>query len=232
MLTKILLGLGALSNVATLVGLWIAYISAPVAVQSRIASALLLVGAACSVVVYLLIAFFLLWRAPHGSAAAHSALNAAEQRIANLERRLDERLASEESALPVLRPKIIPIRWGRTPDNRFGLFVRNHGEPAFDIFVEEPVPLGTAKLKFWDRIYPALTKDDGELFIDSYIQLSRGVSLTASALRDQMIKADLDAITMKINYRDLDQGWATVFDVVREFWGDGLRVSAVRQEKT
>ena len=133
--------------------------------------------------------------------------------------------------LPALRPKIIPVRCGRTPDNRFGLFVRNDGEPAFDISVEEPVAIGTAKLKFWDRIYPGLTKEDGELFIESNIELANGLSLTGSALRDQIFKADLSAVTLKIKYRDLAQGWLTVFDVVFDFWGDGLRISAVRQER-
>jgi len=144
---------------------------------------------------------------------------------------VQDRLTKEEFALPALRPKVVPVRWGQTPDRRFGLFVRNDGEPAFDLSLEEPVSIGTAKLEFWERVYPGLTKADGEFFIDSWIELSHGAGTTGSALRDEMLKANLDAVTLKIRYRDIDnQGWVTLFELVRDFWGTGLRVSSVRQE--
>jgi hypothetical protein len=134
-------------------------------------------------------------------------------------------------SLPAQRPKIVPLRFGRTADNRYGLFVRNDGEPAFDISMEEPVGLGNAKLKFWDRTYSGLTTEEGELFIDSKIEVSSGYALTASALRDEMTKAGLDTLALRIRYRDLDsRSWVTKFEIVCEFWGQGLRVSAVRQE--
>lgn len=60
MLKSILLGLSVLSNIATLVGLWITYISVPFTVQSRIAHALLVGGAVSSVLLYLLIVRLLL----------------------------------------------------------------------------------------------------------------------------------------------------------------------------
>lgn len=129
------------------------------------------------------------------------------------------------------RPKITPVRFGRTPDNRYGLFVRNDGTPAFDIAVKEPVLLGTAKLHFWDRTFPGLTTQDGELFIDANIELSPGSGLGASALRDLMVKADLESVIIKITYRDFDNNrWLTQCEILREVWGDGLRVASVRQE--
>jgi hypothetical protein len=129
------------------------------------------------------------------------------------------------------RPKITPVRFGRTPDNRYGLFVRNDGTPAFDIAVEEPVLLGTAKLHFWDRTFPGLTTQGGELFIDANIELSPGSGLGASALRDLMVKADLESVTVKITYRDFDNNrWLTQCEILREVWGDGLRVASVKQE--
>jgi len=60
MLTKILLWFGVVSNVATLIGLLIAYMAAPVTVQNRVGHILLVGGAGCSVVLYLLIAAFVL----------------------------------------------------------------------------------------------------------------------------------------------------------------------------
>lgn len=57
MLQKILLGFGVLSNFATLLGLWIAYISTPETVQNRIGHVLLIAGASVSVALYLIVAW-------------------------------------------------------------------------------------------------------------------------------------------------------------------------------
>ena len=53
----ILLGLGILSNAATLVGFWMQYISAPSDVQMRASHLLLTIGAASSVIIYLIVAY-------------------------------------------------------------------------------------------------------------------------------------------------------------------------------
>ena len=136
------------------------------------------------------------------------------------------------SDLSTLRPKIAPVRWGRASNNRYGLIVRNDGEPAFDISVEEPVLVGNSKLQFWDRIHAGLTKVDGEMLMEARIELSPGYALAASGLREQMIKAGLDVITLKVKYGDIDgQKWVTSCDVVREFWGDGIRISGIKQER-
>jgi hypothetical protein len=60
MLKNILLGLSVLSNLATLAGLWIAYISVPATVQNHIGHVLLISGAVCSVLLYLGLAWFVL----------------------------------------------------------------------------------------------------------------------------------------------------------------------------
>jgi hypothetical protein len=60
MLKKILIGLGVLSNLATLLGLWIAYISAPTPVQSKIGHVLLIAGGCASAALYLVLAWAIL----------------------------------------------------------------------------------------------------------------------------------------------------------------------------
>jgi hypothetical protein len=234
-ITYILLGFGFLSNIASILGAWIGYASAPIGVQSQTLRILWVVGAISSALIYLFAGWLVFQHArkPESTSSEQIAsLQAAERRILDLERKLEERVTAEQSALPMLRPRIVPVKFGKTPMNQFGLFIRNHGEPAFDISVQEPVLIGTAKLKFWDRTFSGLTKDDGELFIDSEITLASGLGLTASALRDQMIKADLGTLTLKILYRDFDNArWVTSFDVVREFWDHGLRISSIKQER-
>jgi hypothetical protein len=228
--TYILVVFGLFSNACSIAGLWFAYTSAPAEAQHTFWRFLLSAAAVASAAAYLAVAWLLISRTKQ-SEASTSELRASEQRITALEQRLDQQLLKKESALPSLRPKVVPVKFGRTPDSKYGLFVRNDGEPALDLSLQEPIQIGTAKLKFWERTYPGLTKEQGELLVDAEIELSQGHGLTASALRDQMIKADLEAITLTIRYRDLDnRHWITTFDVVREFWEHGLRIASVKQE--
>jgi hypothetical protein len=126
-------------------------------------------------------------------------------------------------------PKVVPVRWDRSPDGHHGLIVRNDGEPAFDISVGS-LSVGTSHLEFWDRVYPGLTKADGELCIDSNIRLLNGSGTTGNALRNQMVEADLEQITLAIKYRDFEGAeYTTTFELNREVWGSGLRVGSVRQ---
>lgn len=132
--------------------------------------------------------------------------------------------------LPALRPKIIPIRWDKSPDGYHGLFVRNDGEPGFDISIEEPVTIGTAKLDFWNKVHSGLTKEDGEFLFDAHIRLSQGSGTTGGALREEMVKANVEEIDLKIKYRDLEHSYVTTCKLVRDFWGTGIRITAVQQQ--
>jgi len=130
-----------------------------------------------------------------------------------------------------IRPKIIPVRWGGTPDRRYGLILRNDGEPALDLSIDEPISLGDAVLDFWHRTYSGLTQANGDLLAEACIKLRNGSITDGSALRDVMQKADLGSIPLAIRYRDIDgHTYITRCEVVNEFWGEGLRVSGVRQE--
>jgi hypothetical protein len=71
MLNRILLGFGLLSNFATLLGLWIAYIAASETVQARVGHVLLVAGAISSIITYLVLAFFVL-RHKHNTTDQHA----------------------------------------------------------------------------------------------------------------------------------------------------------------
>jgi hypothetical protein len=236
LLKKILLGFSLLSNIATLVGLWVAYIAAPASVQATIGHVLLIAGAITSVVLYLALAFVAL-RSGEQSTLEQApdqghALRAAEQRIANLETELEQERKAREKQLPTARPKIVPVRWGKTPDRRSGLVLRNDGELALDISIDEPISLGNAALDFWHRTYPGLARSQGELLAEACIKLQNGSITDGGALRDLMAKADLNTIALTVRYRDMDgHAYVTKCEVVNEFWGEGLRISGVRQER-
>jgi hypothetical protein len=135
--------------------------------------------------------------------------------------------------LPLSSPKVIPVRWGKTADRRSGLIVRNDGEPAFDINVDEPIQIGKAHLDFWHRTYSGLTMTDGDLLIEACITLSQGSITDGSALRDLMFKADIASLPLIIRYRGLQANvsFVTKFDIIFETWGEGLRIGNVRQER-
>jgi hypothetical protein len=122
------------------------------------------------------------------------------------------------------------VRWDRYPNAFHGLFIRNDGEPALDISVDEPVLIGQSRLGFWERTYPGLTKEQGELFIDCHIGLRGGHGTTGGALRDLMVKADIESLPLTIRYRDLEKTYLTKCNIVREVWGNGLRISSIQQE--
>jgi hypothetical protein len=60
MLNKILLPFSLVSNLATLLGLWIAYASAPASIQEKVGHILIVCGAIASIVVYVIFAVFLM----------------------------------------------------------------------------------------------------------------------------------------------------------------------------
>jgi hypothetical protein len=124
--------------------------------------------------------------------------------------------------LPVLRPKIYPVRYDATPDNRGGLFIRNDGEVAFDVTVEDAT-VGTDELKFWNGI-ANFAKDDGEALIRASIEISPRNGLTWDGLRDRMVKFDLWAIPLLIKYKDADnRGYRTLVKLERDITGISTR---------
>jgi hypothetical protein len=168
------------------------------------------------------------------TAKAQKSQTEASQGILEYAKRLDQRVAALEGGsggVPHLRPRIVPVKWGGSPGERHGLIVRNDGEPAFDISVDEPVAVGSSMVDFWSRTYPGLTRADGELVIDAHIRQNTGGGTFGSALRDEMVKAGVESIPLKVRYRDLDgRQYISTCEVVREIWDGGLRVASVNQQ--
>ena len=140
--------------------------------------------------------------------------------------------AHDEIQLPTVRPKIVPVRWGKTLDET-GLIVRNDSEPAFSISIDGPVAIGEGTLDFRNTIYPGLTQSQGELLIEARIRLGNGTLTGGGALRDLMVQAKLDAVPLLIRYHDFeDREYSTNCEVVKEFLDDGLVVRLRRKENS
>jgi len=230
--TYIILVFGFMANTCSIAGVWLSYASAPPDVQARFSKFLLVSCGVVAPIAYLVVAGLLIARL-HKPASAETtdiSLRSAEERIVKLEQALSQEQSRKELELPASRPKIVPIRWDKSPDGFHGLIIKNYGEPALDISVDEPILIGTSQLDFWGRTYSGLTMTDGELLIDSHIELANGVGTTGQALRDEMRKANLEDITLRIKYGDMERSYTTTFELVREFWGNGLRVTSVRQQ--
>jgi hypothetical protein len=133
--------------------------------------------------------------------------------------------------LPLLRPKIVPVRYGRqTSDGRYGLFIENFGEPAFDVSVAAPVAFGGAKLVFL-RDFPNLTKAQGEVLLESHIE-KRPHDIDLGDLFGQMRIRGIREIAFPISYRDGDNNrYLTHCRIERDVMKEGgLAVRFVGQE--
>jgi hypothetical protein len=136
--------------------------------------------------------------------------------------------SQSHSELPALRPKIVPVRYGASLDRHYGLFVRNDGEPAFDISIEN-VSIGTSQLQFCTELQ-GLTKYEREVLFEASIELSPGSALLGSGLRDVMIKANIDAVPLSIKYKDGENRWYTTTCNLERDFRHGIRAGFIRQE--
>lgn len=235
---KIVYVLAAVCTVIAVVfTVWWTYVTTTIDHRHQIFAFVIAVTVFLSAVCYCIIFYSLARRVTSAESKValtdNGALRSAEQRIAKLESELEQERKRRETELPAARPKIVPVKWGKTADGRSGLILRNDGEPAFEITIDEPIQIGSAKLTFWDRTYPGLTQANGELLADACITLQQGSGTDGTALRDLMIKADISALALAVRYRGLDekQCFVTKCDVICEFWGEGLRIGNVRQER-
>lgn len=136
-----------------------------------------------------------------------------------------------------LKPFVVPLRYGRTPGKHeighYGLFVANHGEPAYDVSVStDEFPIGTSKLRF-DGSKPTFTKADGEAFFIGTIEDSPHHHIMGGALFEQMRKHQINEITVELVYKDAENHWyKTIGKVERNVSAPGgLSVRYVQQKR-
>lgn len=142
------------------------------------------------------------------------------------EKRLPTENPNQRAALK-LRPKIVPVRWGKKLD-RTGLIVRNDGESAFSISIAGPLSIGDGTLDFTERPYSGLTQSQGELLIEARVRLGHGGLSGGGALRELMVQAKIDSIPLVIRYRDFEgEQYTTHCEVVKVIWDDGLTVRLI-----
>lgn len=133
-----------------------------------------------------------------------------------------------KNRLPELRPKIVPVRYARSADGYYGLFVRNDGEAAFEVYIGE-VMIGTSRLRFWNE-FPGLDKSDGEKLFDAHLELSPGSGQTGEGLRDEMIRQNIESAVISIFYKDFENHWyLTKCKLARDFQ-HGIRPGFEGQE--
>lgn len=105
--------------------------------------------------------------------------------------------------LPALRPKIVPVRYGKLPSQTFsGLIIANDGEPAYEVSIP-PVHVGSSILEVEGR-RARLTKDDGEIYCKVWIRRDDRSTTTGNDLLAEMIFEKLTDISVQINYKDND----------------------------
>ena len=97
------------------------------------------------------------------------------------------------------KPCVVPVRSGRDKsEGRYGLFIANEGESAYDISVlKKRVPIGSAQLVLQHGV-SRLTKESGEVLIQAWIEVPSRVNMTGDALFNEMVRYRISAVTVQI----------------------------------
>lgn len=163
------------------------------------------------------------------------------------------------------RPLIVPIRYARFDDGiqqingrwhkadgtlfsgedvlrgkhigKYGLFVKNDGEAAFDVVAAE-IKIGTSKLLF-ETDKPRLAKEDGEEFFGAWIELGPdehtvNTSALGSGLFEEMRYKNIAEVPVILTYKDAENHWyKTIGKIERDVMATGgLTVRYVKQERS
>ena len=135
------------------------------------------------------------------------------------------------------KPFVVPIRYGREPDNHCGLIIANdnESEPAYDIFVlDQTIAVGSWTLYFLPSVIPRLTKESGsEALFQTGVELSSRMQMTGDALFNGMVKNTITAITLTLVYKDRHNRWyKSICRIERDVLASGgLRTGLVRQRR-
>ncbi len=118
------------------------------------------------------------------------------------EKRQEPLAKANDFVLSTSRPLVVPVKYDKKPGFFRGLFVSNHGEPAYDVNIPT-VMLGRSQLIFNGEL-PTFTRDDGDCFFDVSIEQSRGISTTGNGLFEEMRAQGLSEVAFNIEYKDRD----------------------------
>lgn len=104
---------------------------------------------------------------------------------------------------PSARPCVTPAGYGiQKSDGRTGLHLVNENDTtAFDVIVPD-IWIGSSRLHFWGRELYRVSKDEGAVFLQADIELSKGHGLLGNGLAQEMARQNMGTIPFTIQYRD------------------------------
>jgi hypothetical protein len=103
----------------------------------------------------------------------------------------------------ILKPHLVPVGYGKTPDGREGLVFINDREAAYAIQPPKPIPFGTGELVFEDPHLTRLTKDGGLQCFPMFISDSH--RSVVNDLRANLILSDTRNVLVSFKYADADR---------------------------
>jgi hypothetical protein len=132
-------------------------------------------------------------------------------------------------ALPDTRPKMAPIRYGRSDtDGALGVIFKNQGEDAYDVTVPS-VAIQDRRLVIagsWNHV-----ASGDEFFCDLYVETPDGVELGGA--KSVLRQLGVNEIAIQAHYRDFDHNWyTTAFTLVRNpMVNGGVQVGPFKQTR-
>jgi len=103
-------------------------------------------------------------------------------------------------------PRVVPTKFDKNPEYFRGLFIRNFGEPAYDVSIP-PIMIGKCRATFDCKGERSmLTDSDGEAYYDVWID-EAGKPGRAGALFEVMQENRIPSVEFKIKYKDFEQQW-------------------------
>jgi pyrimidine deaminase RibD-like protein len=113
------------------------------------------------------------------------------------------RTTGEPRDLPSTQPCVAPAGYGvQKSDGRTGLHLANENDTtAFDVVIPD-IKIGSSRLHFWGRELYRLSKNEGTVFLQADIELSKGHGLLGNGLAQEMARQNVGTIPFTIQYRD------------------------------
>lgn len=105
-------------------------------------------------------------------------------------------------------PKVVPIRFGEKQGSFRGLFVRNFGEPAYELSIPDVAITSRcyATFNLKGQHYSTFTANDGEAYFEVWTE-EQGKPSRAGALFEAMQENSIPSIVFPMKYKDFAQQW-------------------------